>query len=119
MCKYISLFIFPALSLFGNWPQYHGPFLDRSANSELLNKDLVQNTLWKEATPLGFSSFSVNQEYAYTLIAEEDADGLLWEWCIAIELSSGKRIWSRQLSLASYGHGGGNAGTSTNSGGDG
>ncbi len=119
MPKYISLFILPALSLFGNWPQYHGPFGDRSANSELLNKDLVQNTLWKESTPLGFSSFSVNQEYAYTLIAEEDADGLLWEWCIAIELSSGKRIWSRQLSLASYGHGGGNAGTSINSGGDG
>ena len=119
MCKYLFLILISTLPSFGNWPQYHGPFFDKSANSEFVNTNILENTLWKVPTPLGFSSFSVNHEYAYTLIAEEDADGLLREWCIAIELSSGKRIWSRQLGLASYGHGGGNAGTSDNSGGDG
>jgi len=119
MRKYLFLILISTLPSFGNWPQYHGPFFDKSANSEFVNTNILENTLWKAPTPLGFSSFSVNHEYAYTLIAEEDADGLLWEWCIAIELSSGKRIWSSQLGLASYGHGGGNAGTSDNSGGDG
>ena len=119
MRKYLFLILISTLPSFGNWPQYHGPFFDKSANSEFVNTNILENTLWKAPTPLGFSSFSMNHEYAYTLIAEEDADGLLWEWCIAIELSSGKRIWSRQLGLASYGHGGGNAGTSDNSGGDG
>ena len=119
MCMYLFLILISTLPSFGNWPQYHGPFFDKSANSEFVNTNILENTLWKAPAPLGFSSFSMNHEYAYTLIAEEDADGLLWEWCIAIELSSGKRIWSSQLGLASYGHGGGNAGTSDNSGGDG
>jgi outer membrane protein assembly factor BamB len=119
MRKYLFLILISTLPSFGNWPQYHGPFFDKSANSEFVNTNILENTLWKAPAPLGFSSFSMNHEYAYTLIAEEDADGLLWEWCIAIELSSGKRIWSSQLGLASYGHGGGNAGTSDNSGGDG
>ena len=114
--------LLPSLSLFGNWPQYHGPLLNKATEAAILNQKNLkfgENKLWKIPTPLGFSSFSIDENYAYTLIAEEDADGLLREWCIAIELSSGKRIWSRPLGIASYGHGGGNAGTSDNSGGDG
>ena len=119
----VFLFLFLPLSLsLANWPQYHGPFFDKSAQSTVLGikKSYPANqVIWKTPTPLGFSSFSVLSNSAFTLIGEEDEDGLLREVCISLDLASGKRIWSQNLGLASYGHAGGNAGVQGNSGGDG
>lgn len=122
MQKIIPLGFLPLLSLFANWPQYHGPMLDKStgfADRSAKNFQTTDKILWKIPTPLGFSSFTIHSDRAYTLVAEEDEDGLLREKCIAVDLQSGKIIWGKSLGLATYGHGGGNAGTKDNSGGDG
>ena len=121
MQKLLFLCLVPSIFLCADWPQYHGPLLDKSTEAPLLNRisSLGKKPLWTTPTPLGFSSFSTSQNQAYTLIAEEDEDGLLREVCIALNLSTGGRLWQTQLGRASYGHSGGNAGTSDNSGGDG
>jgi len=118
----IILPIILPVSLWANWPQYHGPNLDKStdaANFTLPPTPLTAKIIWKTDTPLGFSSVSTYRESAFTLIAQEDEDGLLREVCIAIEQSTGRIIWEKMLGMANYGHGGGNAGTPDNSGGDG
>ncbi len=121
MQKLLFLCLLPSIFLCADWPQYHGPLLDKSTEAPLLNQisSLGKKPLWTTSTPLGFSSFSTNQNQAFTLIAEEDEDGLLREVCIALDLRTGRRLWQIQLGRASYGHSGGNAGTSNNSGGDG
>lgn len=122
MIKFVLLCFLPFFHLLADWPQYHGPFFDKSTKNPLpINPGSIteDNIIWKCPTPLGFSSFSTSSDRAFTLVAEEDEDGLLREICIALDLSTGQRIWHKQLSLASYGHGGGNAGTLENSGGDG
>ena len=122
MRKFVLLCLLPFFHLLADWPQYHGPLFDKSTKNPLpINPGSIteDNIIWKCPTPLGFSSFSTSSDRAFTLVAEEDEDGLLREICIALDLSTGQRIWHKQLSLASYGHGGGNAGTLENSGGDG
>jgi len=110
------------LCLRANWPQYHGPNLDKSSTAGFLsNPSSLANIkiLWKEETPFGFSSLTTGKSSAYTLIAREDEDGLIREVCIALDQTSGKVLWQKWLGIANYGHSGGNAGTSSNSGGDG
>ena len=70
-------------------------------------------------TPLGFSSFTTYEGNAFTLVAEEDEDGLMREICIALDLKTGKREWSTHLGIMDYKAGGGNSGASDNKGGDG
>ena len=122
MQKHIPFLFFPLSFIFGNWPQYHGPKFDKSTLSSATLTERINlsgKTLWKCPTPLGFSSFSTNSNIIFTLIAEEDEDGLLREVCIALNPNTGNKIWSTQLGIAAYGHKGGNAGTYNNSGGDG
>ena len=94
----IILPIILPVSLWANWPQYHGPNLDKStdaANFTLPPTPLTAKIIWKTDTPLGFSSVSTYRESAFTLIAQEDEDGLLREVCIAIEQSTGRIIWKK------------------------
>ena len=122
MIKFLSLLLVPFSMLLGNWPQYHGPMFNKSATFLIsLNSSslLEASPSWTAPTPLGFSSFSTAGKSAFTLIAEEDEDGLLRELCVSLDLSTGKRLWQTWLGMASYGHSGGNAGTPNNSGGDG
>ena len=116
-------FLFLTFSVaLADWPQYHGPAGDKSTGSTIVSGNQLNSSsqvIWKSPTPFGFSSFSILDHSAFTLIAEEDEDGLLREVCIAIDITSGKRIWQQNLGVASYGHAGGNAGTPDNSGGDG
>ena len=63
------------------WNQYHGVNSDKKAQEDLtsaswLNKGSSQ--VWKTATPLGFSSFSVAGGRAFTLIGRTDEDGVKW-----------------------------------------
>ncbi len=114
--------LLPLVSWGMDWPQYHGPFGDKSSSHAIPAHShpwLNEKPIWKIETPLGFSSFSTDGRLAFTLVAEEDEDGLLREACLAIELATGERVWKHWLGLANYGHGGGNAGTNNNSGGDG
>ena len=122
MLKILSFLSLPLCFALGEWPQYHGPFGDKSTGPNIISGNQLSSSsrvIWKRPTPLGFSSFVTQYNCAFTLIAEEDEDGLLREVCIALDLASGKRIWKTNLGMATYGHAGGNAGTRNNSGGDG
>jgi outer membrane protein assembly factor BamB len=122
MLRIPTLLLFSALSSLASWPQYHGPLFDKSTASLLSPSPqgwLPHAPAWTQPTPLGFSSMTTDKNSAYTLIALEDENGLLREVCLALDLVTGAQRWKSWLGLASYGHGGGNAGTSANSGGDG
>ena len=63
-----------------DWNQYHGRRSDNKTDELItsaawLEKNSAQK--WKADTPLGFSSFSCEGSKAFTLIAEEDEDGLV------------------------------------------
>jgi len=122
MLKVLPFLFLPFLFVVADWPQYHGPLFNKSTESSPIGGNKLQSSsqlIWKSPTPLGFSSFSIQNDLAFTLVAEEDEDGLLREVCIALDLTSGRRTWQQNLGIASYGHAGGNAGTRDNSGGDG
>ena len=105
-----------------DWNQYHGIQSDKKTTEALSSTAFLNRTdskSWKVPTPLGFSSFSVVGKRAFTLIAEEDEDGLMREVCIALDTNTGKRLWSSWLTVMDYKSGGGNAGAPGNNGGDG
>ena len=115
-------FISSSCTLLGEWNQHRGPFSNNTTAEILRNGswlDSSKSLRWKTATPLGFSSFTTANEKAFTLIAEEDEDGLMREVCIALDLQTGKRLWSSLLGVMDYKSGGGNSGAPDNNGGDG
>ncbi len=103
-----------------DWPQYRGPAGDGKSSEtigDVSTSDL--KPLWTVPAPLGFSSLSVADGLAVTLVAREDAAGKLRETVLALDADSGAERWSVALGESDYGHDGGNAGTSDNRGGDG
>ena len=104
-----------------DWPQYRGPLGDGVSQEKIGEIDWstkAPNVLWKVPTPLGFSSFSVADGRAFTLIAVEGDDGKKVETCLALDADSGKKLWSVPLGASEYGHDGGNSGAPDNRGGD-
>ena len=119
----ITVLLFCVCSLNAvDWNQYHGIRSDKKTTEALPSAAFLGKTdskKWKVPTPLGFSSFSVVGNRAFTMVAEEDEDGLMREVCIALDTDSGKRVWSSLLAVMDYKSGGGNAGAPGNNGGDG
>ena len=106
----------------GEWNQHRGPFSNNLSDESITSANWLKSSSsidWKVKTPLGFSSFTTYEGNAYTLIAEEDEDGLMREICISLDLKTGKREWSTHLGIMDYKAGGGNSGASDNKGGDG
>ena len=106
----------------GEWNQHRGPFSNNKSDESINGSNWLKSSSslqWKVQTPLGFSSFTTYNGNAYTLIAEEDEDGLMREICISLDLKTGKRQWSSHLGIMDYKAGGGNSGASDNKGGDG
>ena len=119
---FFSLFLNISLVFAIDWNQYHGRRSDNKTDERLTSTTWLEKSgspKWKIATPLGFSSFSTEGSRAFTLIAEEDEDGLMREVCIALDTKSGKRLWSSWLCRMDYKSGGGNSGAPGNNGGDG
>ena len=104
-----------------DWTQYRGPRGDGKSAESLPAVDWTAGAkvLWKVPTPLGFSSFSIADGRAFTLIAREDAKGEKREFCLALNADTGEELWSVPLGNSDYGHDGGNAGADGNRGGDG
>ena len=119
----IFYFLFIALwAKAGEWNQHRGPFSNNQAAESIRSGSWLKSSdslYWKTATPLGFSSFTTEKDQAFTLVAEEDEDGLMREICISLNLSNGKRNWSTSLGIMDYKAGGGNSGAPNNKGGDG
>lgn len=110
--------LLPAHTAAAGWPQYRGPHLDGSTAESVGPWDgQGPRLVWKHPTPDGFSSFSVSEGRAFTLI-QGKVEGANREICVAFDADSGRRLWERPVGVAKY-DGGGDSGTSSNSGGDG
>ena len=100
-----------------NWSQYRGSNGDGKSTESIGHTDWnakKPSEVWRTETPLGFSSFSIAKNRAFTLIAKDGK-----EHCIALDAATGKQLWSTALSSNDYNSGGGNAGAQGNKGGDG
>ena len=94
------------------WNSYRGPNGDGtvSTNSALTGKLKVH---WKVPTSAGFSSFTISDGKAVTIVAKGGN-----ETCVALDASNGTMIWESKLGSNKY-DGGGGAGARGNRGGDG
>ena len=104
-----------------DWPQYRGPNADGTTPETVqLTKWTAEGPreVWKVPTPTGFSSISVSGERAFTLIGEEDNDGVQREVCLALDAATGKELWRKMLGISKY-DGGGDSGADGAKGGDG
>jgi len=102
------------------WPQYNGRDHDRTSSEVIALRDWGEAgppAAWKVATNAGFSSFTVADGMAFTLISRfhESSER---ETCVALDAATGRELWSAPLSTPEY-DGGGDAGTDENKGGDG
>jgi outer membrane protein assembly factor BamB len=101
-----------------DWPQYRGLNHDGKTSESIQPwGNQGPRALWKIPTPLGFSSFTVSQDRAFTLVQREQ-DGAKREVCLALDAKSGTPLWEKPIGVAKY-DGGGDSGTSDNKGGDG
>lgn len=98
-----------------DWPQYNGSSGDRASNETIGTITWSQGSpptpFWRIATTNGFSSFSVADGRAFTLVSRVHTDGYLREFCVAYAASTGVELWtSPPLARASYDSGGDTAG---------
>lgn len=102
------------------WPQYNGPHGDRTSSEVIALRewpDAGPPEAWRTATNAGFSSFTVADGKAFTLVSRS-VDGETRETCIALDAGTGEELWAAPLGPTGY-DGGGDSGASGNSGGDG
>jgi outer membrane protein assembly factor BamB len=113
------------LALAGNyceadsWSQYRGNHGNGISSERLRGAWSAEGPkrLWKASTPAGFSSLSVADGKAFTVVARE-MDGAKAEVCLALDALTGKELWVAVTGQAKY-RGGGDSGAEGNSGGDG
>jgi outer membrane protein assembly factor BamB len=118
-CTIVLVSIYPVAA--EEWPQYRGPLADGKSSDSIGQIDWSGDgpeVVWKQATALGFSSFSIADGRAFTLIARDNAQGKSAETCVALDAETGQERWSFTLDEISF-RGGGDAGARDNRGGDG
>jgi outer membrane protein assembly factor BamB len=115
-----ALLALAATATAADWPSYRGPNSNGiSEESGLATKWSAggPKVVWKTATPNGFSSFTIANGKAYTIVTR-DVQGAPQETVVALDANTGKELWNYPIGIAKY-DGGGNAGTKDNGGGDG
>jgi len=102
------------------WGKFRGPNNDGTVPaSKVVNwKNAKIKTLWKTETPTGFSSFAVAGAKAFTIVTGE-TEGNTGEVLVALDVVTGKELWSKPLAVINKYDGGGNSGTPDNKDGDG
>ena len=103
----------------GNWAQYRGPYHDGTSRERIRLKSSAGPfpEIWKVKTKAGFSSFSIGDGKAFTIVTQKVND-VNHEVCIALDINNGKEFWHAAMAETNF-DGGGNAGAPDNSGGDG
>ncbi len=104
-----------------DWPSYNGADSNRASPDAIAKTDWGGDgpaVLWKAETPAGFSSFTVADGIATTLVMRE-IDGINQETCVAYNAVTGKEGWATPVGIFRVDHDGGNSGAKNNSGGDG
>jgi outer membrane protein assembly factor BamB len=103
-----------------DWPQYNGLNHNRRSAERLGLKESLRASpveIWKIKTNTGFSSFTIGEGKAFTLVRRTVNDVDL-EMCVALDIKTGDEIWARPLARAKYDRGG-ESGAAGNRGGDG
>jgi outer membrane protein assembly factor BamB len=100
-----------------DWPQYRGPNHDGTSPEKIALQwpagGLRQ--VWKTPLKNGFSSFTLGEGKAYTLVTR-DFDGGDQETCLALDAATGKELWAVPMGVGSSVYDGGG---DTGGGGDG
>lgn len=111
-----AFFCISALS--ADWGQYRGPSHD-GISTETVAKwpEAGPKLAWKAAMNAGFSSISVAEGIAATLVLREK-EGAQREHVLALDANTGKELWAAALAVGKYDRGG-DDGTPENKGGDG
>ena len=102
-----------------DWPQYRGPNHNGTTSEKILQAWPAAGLreVWKVPLTDGFSSFTVNQGRAFSLV-QRAVEGVNREVCVALDAATGKELWAATLGNAKYADGG-NEGAKDNNGGDG
>ncbi len=102
-----------------DWPNVRGSLVDGTVPGVSVAPWGAKGPkqVWKVPTAAGFSSFSVKDGRAYTLVTK-NVEGVALEACTALDASTGKELWSTAFNPVKY-DGGGDSGTPDNKGGDG
>lgn len=102
------------------WPHYRGPHHNGTSPEGVAAAwpGSGPHRVWTAPTKNGFSSFAIADGRAFTLVTRDES-GAPFEAVVAFDAETGRELWHQRLSVARYGHDGGNAGTPDNSGGDG
>ncbi|MDX1950883.1 MAG: PQQ-binding-like beta-propeller repeat protein [Verrucomicrobiota bacterium] len=116
-CLATGLVLNLSYSNFADWPEYRGPNQNGISSEKISWSSQGPRELWKAPMNAGFSSITVSDGKAYTLVLQK-IEGVDREVCVAFDATSGKQLWTAPLSVAKY-DGGGNDGTPDNKGGDG
>lgn len=103
-----------------DWPMYRGARGDGKIDAQIAEVDWTSGAplKWKVPTTLGFSSFAVADDRAFTLVSR-DIDGKSLETCVCLDARTGDELWANTFESSAYKDGGGNAGAADNRGGDG
>jgi outer membrane protein assembly factor BamB len=104
-----------------DWPQYRGPNHDGTSTERIATNwpEGGLHQVWKTPLRNGFSSFTLGDGKAYTLVTRE-FDGADQETCVALDTGSGKELWATPLGVGSSKYDdGGNSGARGNDKGDG
>ena len=118
----VALACFGQLAVGQAWPQYRGPDGDGKISAEsgsISWSEGEPKIVWSKQTPLGFSSFSVADGRAITLVARQNEAGAAQQNCVAMDAQTGEELWAYALSEHDYGRSGGDKGARNNRGGDG
>lgn len=107
-----------AVSPVQGWSAYRGSSGDGRSAESLAKKAVPSEAIWKTQTETGFSSFSVADGKAFTLVIRE-IDGNPTEVCVALDAATGQPVWEAGLSIGGKYDGGGDSGAKGNEGGDG
>jgi outer membrane protein assembly factor BamB len=97
------------------WTAYRGAHTT-GQTTEKVGKSL-RTQVWKTPLTNGFSSFSLADGKAYTLVSRE-IEGNALEVLVALDATTGQELWAYPMKFAKY-DGGGNDGEGSNKGGDG
>ncbi|NOS72638.1 MAG: PQQ-like beta-propeller repeat protein [Verrucomicrobia bacterium] len=87
----------------GDWPHYRGPTHDGVSTDRILTNwsGSVTNPVWLVPVTNSFSSFAIRGGLAYSQV-NRFLNGTNREVCVALSITNGTELWSRDLDDAYY-----------------
>ena len=94
---------FGGTGLAADWNQYNGPLGDNSSPESLRTNWTTEppKVLWRKPIGPGWSSISVSNGRLFTQERRETDSGSR-EFCVALEATSGTKLWAKDLDVAEY-----------------